>query len=329
MKTARVTEEHKTNYTILDSGKEFTATVRGSFFDRGVFPKVGDFVIYEEVANKKATIEEILPRTSTISRKAVETGAEQIIVTNVDIIFIVMGLDGDFNVSRLERYLLLAAKSGVKPIVVLNKSDSVDNPGQYISSAAEVVGDVPIHAVSALSGSNMDLLLQHFSSDTTAVLLGSSGAGKSTITNWLLGTKTQTVHEVREDDSREKHTTTSRQLFTLPSGGYLIDTPGMRELSILDTAAEDENAVFTMFAELSSQCQFSKCDHEKSMGCAVLRALESGEVSGRQLQNYQKLQKERIFKENKSDEHLSRQRQKDLHKMYRGKSRKKKFNTGY
>lgn len=328
MRKARVIEEHKTNYIILDDRSEFIATVRGLFFTEETFPKVGDFVSYTEVADGKAVIEEVLPRTSTVSRKAVETGAEQVIVANVDIIFVVMGLDNDFNLSRLERYLLLAKQSGVKSVVVLNKSDAVGDCAGYVTRTKDAVGEIPVLAVSALSGAGMESLLALLSVDMTAVLLGSSGAGKSTITNWLLREDKQLVQNVRVNDSKGRHKTTSRQLFTLPTGGYLIDTPGMRELSLLDSTDEDEDAVFTIIDELSKQCQFTNCDHEKSKGCAVLAAIEEGEVTYRQLQNYHKLLRERLFEESKHSEVLSRQQkqnQKKLFKSYYKAQQKKNF----
>ncbi len=319
MKEARVIQEHKTNYVIENNGREYIATVRGSFFTEGSFPKVGDFVVYSEVADDKAVIEEVLPRTSTITRKAAETGDEQVIVANVDVVFIVMGLDGDFNLSRLERYLLLAKQGNVQPLVILNKCDTVEDPEVYIDQVTQIVDGVPVYAVSAITGENMESLLKHLVGDTTAVLLGSSGAGKSTITNWLVQGEAQLVQAVREDDSRGRHTTTFRQLFALPSGGYLIDTPGMRELGVQSTQ-EDESAVFEQIETLAKQCQFSNCDHDKSAGCAILAAIEAGEISERQLSSYQKLQRERLFEESKHTKESSRdhkQRLKDLHKGYR------------
>jgi ribosome biogenesis GTPase len=204
-----------------------------------------------------------------------------------------MGLDGDFNVSRLERYLLLARESEVLPVVVLNKCDTVEDVGLYKSGVKQAVGDVPVHAVSALTGEGMETLLTYFKSKTTVVLLGSSGAGKSTITNWLLADNRQVVRGVRNDDSHGRHTTTARQLFLLPDGGHLIDTPGMRELGVYSTE-EQEAEVFVLLDTLASQCRFSNCDHEKSTGCAILAAIESGKIESRQLQNYLKLQRERV-----------------------------------
>ena len=326
MKKARVIEEHKTNYMIRDGEEDFLATVRGTFFEGDVFPKVGDFVLYEEVADGKAVIEEVVARTSVIVRKAAETGDEQVIVANVDLIFIVMGLDDDFNMSRLERYLVLATQSEVKPVVILNKSDSIDDVDAYIEQVKEAAGQAPVHAVSALTGENMESLLEYFDGDITAVLLGSSGAGKSTITNWLLNTSAQETKSVREDDSRGRHTTTHRQLFTLPSGGYLIDTPGMRELGVF-TTEEDEAAVFERLDELATACRFTNCDHEKSAGCAILEAVADGEVTERELLSYRKLQRERLFEESKRDESVSkdyRQKQKQLHKYYKEVQKGKK-----
>lgn len=331
MKKARVIEEHKTNYIIKDDGAEYTATVRGSFFEDGTFPKVGDYVSYSVVANDKAVIEELLPRHSFIARKAVGIGGAQVVVANVDVIFIVMGLDGDYNPSRLERYLLLAHQSDIAPVVVLNKCDGVDEVSRYLDEIRAIVGDVPVHAVSALTGENMDVLRVHVKDGATGVLLGSSGAGKSTITNWLLHTDAQPVRDVREDDSRGRHTTTSRQLFEIPGGGFLIDTPGMRELGVYSTE-EDEAAVFGVLDELSAHCRFPNCDHEKSKGCALLEAVEAGDVEARQLRNYLKLQRERIFEESKHDEELGRQykeKQKRLHKGYRAIQQKHRREKGF
>lgn len=328
MKKARVIEEHKTNYTILDGETELTANVRGSFFAEGNFPKVGDYVTYTDTSIDKAVIEEILPRHSIITRKDVGTGLSQVIVANVDVIFIVMGLNKDFNLSRLERYLLLAKQSKILPVIILNKCDEVTDIDEYINQAKAITGNTPIYAISALNNLNLEALLTHLTKVTTAVLLGSSGAGKSTITNRLLNADTQKVSGVRADDSRGRHTTTSRQLFTLPSGASIIDTPGMRELAILENTNEDEEAIFLEIEDLASQCEFSNCDHEKSKGCAVLEAISSSDLTERQYKNYQKLKHEREFEESKHDEELSRehkQKKKKLLKSYLTTQRKKRF----
>jgi ribosome biogenesis GTPase len=328
MQKARVIEEHKASYIIVDNGQELTATVRGSFFMGDAFPKVGDFVMYNEASDGKAVIEEIVPRTSTVVRKAVEAEGGQVIVANVDVIFIVMGLDGDYNLSRLERYVLLAHQSGVSPVILLNKIDKAENFEQQIKDVQQIAGSVPVHAISASQQKNMEVLLSYITNETTAVLLGSSGVGKSTITNWLLREDKQATKNVREYDGRGRHTTISRQLFTLPTGGYLIDTPGMRELSAIDTTAEDEAELFERFDILAQECQFSNCDHEKSRGCAILEGIQEDEVAKRQLANYQKLQRERIFESNKKSTDISRQqkeRQKKMSKTYNNAHQKKQL----
>ncbi|MCA9360820.1 ribosome small subunit-dependent GTPase A [Candidatus Nomurabacteria bacterium] len=299
MTKGRVIEAHRTNFTVAFDNRELLATVRGNFHVAKDFPKVGDYVSLELLEDDKAVIEEVLERKTVIKRKAADADEEQIIATNVDYIFIVMGLDGDYSLSRLERYLLLAQQSAIDTIVVLNKIDLANDLNSLLREAAGVVGDTPVIAVSATTGSNMGEFLNYVKSGSTAVLLGSSGAGKSTITNWLLEETKQEVNETRLDDSRGRHTTTSRQLFTLPNGGYLIDTPGMRELGVLDTDAEDELAVFEKIEQFSLECKFNDCDHEKSVGCAVLAAVESGAVTERELANYHKLLRERAFLESK------------------------------
>ena len=223
----------------------------------------------------------------------------QIIAANVDVIFIVMGLDGDYNLSRLERYLLLAKESNIPAVVLLNKSDLAEAVEDLVAAAEVMAAGVPVYSISARTGVGMEHVMEHMSADTTAVLLGSSGAGKSTITNWLLDTEAQAVGGVREDDSRGRHTTTTRQLFVLPQGGFLIDTPGMRELGVLDGDADAEDEVFVRIEQFAEQCRYRNCDHEKSAGCAVLAAIAAGDITEREFRNYQKLLMERAYQESK------------------------------
>lgn len=283
------------------SGEAILATVRGEFHKNGDYPKVGDMVVFSRVAaseESQAVIESILPRKSTIVRLDQETGQSQVLVTNVDIVFIVMGLDGDFNLKRLERYLLLARQSAISAVVILNKADVATSLAEKIVEVDGVVGDVPVHVVSATTGAGLDKVADLFDVDTIGVLLGSSGAGKSTITNWLLGRREQGTQGVREGDSRGRHTTTTRQLFTLPAGGYLIDTPGMRELGVVD-ASGSEDSLIAQIEALALECKFSNCDHYKSAGCAVLKALEEGQLTESSLNNYYKLQRERAWQVDK------------------------------
>lgn len=299
MTIGRVTEAHRSHYTVLVDGLEKLATVRGSFHTEGEFPKVGDYVSLELLADEKAVIEAIEPRRSIIKRRGAEDDEVQVIAANVDLIIIVMGLDGDFNISRLERYLLLAQQSEIEVIIVLNKTDIATDLAAQVTAVTTVAGNVPVYAVAARTGDGLAAVAQHITTMTTAVLLGSSGAGKSTITNWLLQEDRQAVRETRVDDARGRHTTTSRQLFSLPSGGFLIDTPGMRELGVLDADTEDELAVFEHIEKLARECRFRDCDHEKSAGCAVLAAVALGNLSQREFHNYQKLIRERVFAESR------------------------------
>ena len=301
--TGRVVEVQRVHISVALEDQVVLATVRGEFHETGAYPKVGDWVqvtLVEQSEEAQAVIETILPRTSVIERLDQETLQPQVLVANVDVLFIVMGLDGDFNVSRLERYLLLARQSNIDPVVILNKSDVAPELARQVAAIEQVVGETPVHITNAITGDGLEVMRAYFETNTTAVLLGSSGAGKSTITNWLLGEAAQAVNDVRADDSRGRHTTTTRQLFTLPGGGYLIDTPGMRELSVVESESAQEEMLIEEIESLAQQCQFSNCDHEKSAGCAVLAAIDSGDLDPRTLDNYYKLMREREWQQDKT-----------------------------
>jgi ribosome biogenesis GTPase len=300
MHKGRVIEVQRVHITVALPDKNVLATVRGEFHETGEYPKVGDFVLVSLIDEQQAVIEEVLPRTSTIERLDQETLLPQILVTNVNLIFIVMGLDGDFNISRLERYLALAIQSNIAPVVVLNKADSAPDLDSQVEQVRLVASTHPILITTATTGVGLDAIIDHIKADTTAVLLGSSGAGKSTITNWLMGNLNQDVQDVRENDSRGRHTTTTRQLFTLPKGGFLIDTPGMRELSLADNQTLEDDKLVEQVESFAHQCQYSNCDHDKSAGCAVLAAIDDGSLEPRSLDNYYKLQRERDWLQDKS-----------------------------
>lgn len=306
MQEGRITEVHRTNYIIQAGDAERTATVRGVFHDEGAFPKVGDYVRFTLLEDGQAVIEQIKERTSVIKRKSASTDEEQVMAANVSLVFIVMGLDGDYNLSRLERYLQLASASDIPAVVLLNKTDVTNQLDERLQEVEAVAGTTRVIPISALSGEGLLMVKECFTPDTTAVLLGSSGAGKSTITNWLLGEDAQAVKETRADDSRGRHTTTSRQLFNLPFGGSLIDTPGMRELGVLDEEGSEKVSIFEKIETVALNCKFRNCDHEKSAGCAVLAALEAGELSIREFQNYQKLLKEQAFLRSKDSDNSAR-----------------------
>ena len=357
---ARVIEEHKISYIIRTPEGDLSATVRGKFHikngsketGRDEFPKVGDFVHYIKTTDDQAVIEEILPRKTVIIRDTAdrsrrsEVERPQVIVANVDIVFIVMGLDGDFNTTRLDRYLALAKQSKAQPVIILNKADMLDadsadgknSRADYERQTIAAVGDVPVHFVSAKTGEGMDAMLGYFSDKNfragehdahldavigatgpTAVLLGSSGAGKSTITNWLLQTEKQATGDVRDDDSRGRHTTTSRELFDLPGGGHLIDTPGMRGLGLIGTADADDGDMFADVEAFIQDCRYPDCDHEKSEGCAVQEAIADGVLDAKRFASYQKVKREQEFKASKADRDSSQQRKNEtrrIHKQY-------------
>lgn len=303
MQTGRVIEVQRIHLSVALPDQVVLATVRGEFHETGEYPKVGDWVqvsLVDQSEEAQAVIEKILPRTSVIERLDQETLQPQVLVANVDIIFIVMGLDGDFNISRLERYLLLARQSDITPVVILNKSDQAEALAEQVAAVEQVAGATAVYVTNAITGEGLAVLRSYFTPDTTAVLLGSSGAGKSTITNWLLGEAAQAVSAVRTDDSKGRHTTTTRQLFVLPGGGYLIDTPGMRELSLVADESNHEEALIDEVESWARECQFTNCDHEKSAGCAVLEAVDSGQLDARTLDNYYKLMRERSWQQHKA-----------------------------
>ncbi len=290
MQTGRVVAEYRASYDVMIDGVVHTASLRGHFHDAETtrFPKVGDYVTVATTGDQRVVIEEVLSRTNAIARLAPHDNVPQIMVANVDYLLIVMGLDSDFSIPRLERYIALAFQSDVQPVIVLNKADVVLDTTEFTAAVAAVADGVPVCLVSAVTGAGMDQLLPYVSNGKTVVLLGSSGAGKSTITNYLLAAAAQPTQGLRERDGRGRHTTTHRQLFMLPTGGYLIDTPGMRELALV---SEEEAAAdaFGDIDELATQCRFTNCDHEKSAGCAILAAVASGEVEAERFERYLKL----------------------------------------
>jgi ribosome biogenesis GTPase len=238
-------------------------------------PAVGDWVaLRPSTGDGRAVIHAILPRKSKFSRKSPgHRTEEQVVAANVDTIFLVSGLDGDFNPRRIERYLTAAWDSGAQPVVVLNKLDRCDDPETCLLEAQSIAMGVPVHRVSALKGTNVEELASYLGPGQTVGLLGSSGVGKSTLTNRLLGREVQRTAEVREGDDRGRHTTTHRELFVAPTGGLLIDTPGLREIQLWegDQGGGIEGA-FPDVEALGESCRFADCQHQGEPGCAVQEA---------------------------------------------------------
>jgi ribosome biogenesis GTPase len=293
---ARVIAQHRNGYRLHDGNAEFPAQPAPRFLRRSTpheeRPAVGDFVVATDAA--AAVIDAVLERRSVLSRAAAgERHQRQLIAANVDSVFVLMGLDGDFNPRRIERYLLLIKGSCAHPVVVLTKLDKLENGAALAlqSELAIAVPGVKTHAINAKDRASVAPLLAHLQPGDTAVLVGSSGAGKSTLTNTLLGVERQATSAVRDHDSRGRHTTTHRALIQLPSGGCLIDTPGMRELKL--TGDEDLSAAsFADIEELALQCRFGDCTHGNEPGCAVRAALESGVLDAERWQAYLKLRNE-------------------------------------
>lgn len=292
---ARVIAQHRAGYELHDGTTPFNAQPAARFLRRDVDPvdrpAVGDFVVV--APGKPPTIEAILPRSSEFKRGAAgESHRRQVIAANIDSVFVLMGLDGDFNPARIERYLLLIEDSGAQAVVVLTKADRSEDAAAALVQMQERLGPAArVFAVNAKSADSIAPLLQWLGPGSSTVLVGSSGAGKSTLTNTLLGEARQATGAVRDRDSRGRHTTTHRALLMLPSGGCLIDTPGMRELKLTGGEELDEGQ-FADIDTLAQSCRFGDCAHLSEPGCAVRAALEDGSLDADRWRNYCKLRDE-------------------------------------
>ncbi len=302
----RIGLEHKRMYRIFTENGELLGEVSGKLrhnsFSREDYPAVGDWVLisprYEE---GKATIHGILPRFSKFSRKAAGmTTEEQIVATNVNTLFLVNALNQDFNLRRIERYLLMAWESGANPVIVLTKSDLCNDIEEKLKQIEPVALGVPVHVLSVKDNTGIEQLDTYLEEGQTVALLGSSGAGKSTLTNRLIGAQKQLVNEIREGDDRGKHTTTHRELIIVPSGGIIIDTPGMRELQLWD--AEDSlSHSFEDIETLAESCYYRDCTHGNEPKCAIVEAISDGILDEERFRSYVKLQKELAYLERKND----------------------------
>ncbi|MGN7477393.1 ribosome small subunit-dependent GTPase A [Solibacillus silvestris] len=301
----RVVLEHKHSYRVMTEHGEFLATVSGNFayhaFSRKDYPAVGDFVAIEQMpGEERAIIHHLFERKSKFTRKMAGLEIdEQIVAANVDYVLLVMSLNADFNIRRLERYLVAAWDSGATPLIVLTKADLCDDVAAYLKEVETVALGVDILAVSALTGEGIPQLNAFLTEGKTAALLGSSGAGKSTLTNALLNAEQMKVSDIREDDAKGRHTTTHRELVVLQSGACLIDTPGMRELQLWDQG-NSLSASFSDIEQLAANCRFRDCKHKNEPGCAVLQAVNEGGLDSSRLASYFKLQRELAFIETKA-----------------------------
>jgi ribosome biogenesis GTPase / thiamine phosphate phosphatase len=297
---ARVGSQQRGLWRVVGDFEECWAEPSGKFRkeseEGGDWPAVGDWVSVELRPEKQsALIQHVLPRRSRFVRKvAGKQMEEQVIVANIDVALIVAALDGDFSVRRIERYLAQCWESAARPAMVLNKADACAEPGKLVAEVERVAMGAPVFLVSAKTGDGVDALEASFARGQTMVLLGSSGVGKSTLVNRLLREERQSTHAVRESDSKGRHTTTSRELFVLPGGAMMIDTPGLRELQLWN-ATDGLAQTFADVDQLATHCRFGDCQHEKEPGCAVQAAISSGILDADRLESWRKLQREQEF----------------------------------
>ena len=304
---ARVSLEHTHIYRVMTGTDEWLARVSGRLRHhaggRADFPAVGDWVAVEPPSSDgEARIHGVLPRSSRFSRRAAgDRTEEQVVAANVDTVFLVTGLDDNFNPRRIERYLVVAWDGGAAPVIVLNKADLVEDPQRHVEGVRALAPTIPIYAISCHEPGTVDALRRHLGFGQTGALLGSSGVGKSTIVNRLVGHDLLRTRDVRISDSHGRHTTTSRQLVMLPGAGVLIDTPGMRELQLWDTGDAFVGA-FSDIVDLAASCRFRDCRHEAEPGCAVSAAVRDGTLAASRLESYLKLVREQEYETRRQDQ---------------------------
>lgn len=299
---ARIIATHKDRYEIVcNNGQGFAKIKRGCYYDNpnSIYPTTGDFVIIEWNSTGDSMICETLKRESSFSRTASSSDRnhelhnqhEQLVAANFDYVFIMQSLNNNFNLHRLERYLSLSWESGAIPVIILTKSDLVENIQEYIEQVESIAFGVDVYAVSCITGYGLDSIKKYFSKGNTIVFLGSSGVGKSTLVNTLYGDNVMKTSDIREEDSRGRHTTTSRNLIMLPNGAMIIDTPGMRELGMWN-AENGINKTFQDIEQFIGMCKFSDCTHTNEHGCKILEAIVNREIDQERFEQYLKLQKE-------------------------------------
>lgn len=305
----RITLEHKRIYRLLSEHGELLGEVTGKLryeaTGREDYPAVGDWVVISpRPEEKKASIHALLPRKSKFSRKAAgDTVEEQIVAANVDTVFLVNALNNDFNIRRMERYLILAWESGASPVIILSKADLCEDLDARLAEVESVAIGVPVHVVSAEQEEGLEQLAPYLGEGQTIALMGSSGVGKSTLINKLSGAEMQRVSGVREGDDRGRHTTTHRELFQLPGGAMMIDTPGMRELQLWE-ADEGFRGAFDDIESIAETCRFNDCQHVREPGCAVRAAIADGSLEKARFDSYLKLQRELAHLARKEDAKL-------------------------
>ncbi|BES63705.1 ribosome small subunit-dependent GTPase A [Gottschalkiaceae bacterium SANA] len=312
IKMARIVRVDRGIYHLEGSEGIFLAELRGKFQENARaaadYPAVGDYVRVDRLNDKDGhgMIAEVLPRKSQFSRKVAGNRLdEQVVAANVDTVYVCMAMNHDFNLRRLERYLTQAWSSGASPKILLTKEDLCQERETCLREVEEIAFGIEVFMVSAFTGAGMEAWKDSLHPEETGVLLGSSGVGKSTLINTLLGIEHLDTQGLRNDD-KGRHTTTHRELVTLPNGAYLIDTPGMRELQLLDDEVAS-GSVFSEIEALAKQCKFRNCSHQSEPGCAIQTALQNGQLSEDRWGSYQKILREQRFMEKKLKERERRE----------------------
>lgn len=319
----RIYAEHKNIYKIYTESGEILGEISGRFHfgaqEQQDYPAVGDWVaITERPQEGRATIHSILPRKSKFSRKAAGPNTqEQIVASNIDTIFLVTSLNHQFNLRRLERYLIMAWESGANPVIILSKSDMCQDIEEKISDVSIIAPGVPVHAISSLLGEGIQEIRDYLTPGKTVALMGPSGVGKSTLINYLIGREVMKVQDISSFEDKGRHTSTYRELFILPEGGLIIDTPGMREFQLWESS-DGLSETFEDIEALAKLCRFGDCTHGREPDCAVKAALRDGTLQEGRYESYKKLQKELSFIETKQKNLVKVMERKSNHSKNQG-----------
>lgn len=324
---ARVSVQHKDKYNVITEEGECLAEVSGKFKHEALgtesFPAVGDWVMVDRLNNSNGNviIHHVLRRKSAFERKVAGNRRDiQVVAANVDIVFLCMALNNDFNIRRLERYISVAFDSMATPVIVLTKADLCDNVLEKQLEVENIAIGIDVLVTSSITGEGYEEIKNYIGNDKTVAFIGSSGIGKSTLINKLIGEDVLLTNGLRNDD-KGRHTTTHRQLLVLPQGGVVIDTPGMRELQLI---TGDTDKSFCDIEELALMCKFSDCKHESEPGCAVKRAIEEGKLDENRLESYRKIQKELKYA-NLNSKKLEKEKVKDMFSSVGGIKNARKY----